>query len=598
MAVSTALPAAEIRDAVPNDVYMVVHGRHNPEREDQRKYYEEAWNTVRETRIVERLIEIVEKRMPQGDLDTAQGVLTEIQEAAAPIDWEACAGAQEFIYAQSMAFPSAQHLGLARLTPQAAASLYDGIVNLMKLAEKYSDGDIPVSSSENGDVRTSRLVLPSDFPFQPTVAVVGDVLLVSTDHRMARTSISMLEGSTGQSKLDDPRIVNALKDLPEPEDSLIFYDGKQQLEQLRSVGQFIRNQGFGNPDADRFAGLLDTVLAELLIVDHEVTVEYPDGNTIRTASHGEFLPDFEKRVLGRMFGSGKPFQQWHQWVPENATAYSLTTGLSLHPLHEYAITLLRDNVPESQAALDAYAAFQQQIDLNLDEDLLQAFSGECISISLAAESGTRAAQPQFALLLRCTKSERIDELIGRLFEFVGGIPQLQAQQFGLIESTELEGFHEISAGILMMFGARPVIGFHEDWLVVASSAGAVDAVREAVNSETSITETEAYRRFGLEISGPVQSISYTNRGDQIREMAAAVTQLGTMMPMLMGMAGTQADPEVVGTLQEVFALLPDVGRIIARFDFLDASLSVTQAGDQPGTWTTRAATLVRPRYDQ
>ena len=41
----------DVRRGVPDDVYLVVYGKHNPERDYQRKYYEEVWKTVQETQI-------------------------------------------------------------------------------------------------------------------------------------------------------------------------------------------------------------------------------------------------------------------------------------------------------------------------------------------------------------------------------------------------------------------------------------------------------------------------------------------------------------------------------------------------------------------
>ena len=47
-------------------------------------------------------------------------------------------------------------------------------------------------------------------------------------------------------------------------------------------------------------------------------------------------------------------------------------------------------------------------------------------------------------------------------------------------------------------------------------------------------------------------------------------------------------------MQEALALLPSLGKIVSKFDFLEARLSVTQAGDQPGTYQRRTVTVVRP----
>ena len=73
-----------------------------------------------------------------------------------------------------------------------------------------------------------------------------------------------------------------------------------------------------------------------------------------------------------------------------------------------------------------------------------------------------------------------------------------------------------------------------------------------------------------------------------------LNQIGAMLPMMIGMAGAQADPEALKPVQEVVGLLPSVSRIVAKFDFLEAKMAVTQDGPEPGTFLTRTVTVVRP----
>ena len=90
------------------------------------------------------------------------------------------------------------------------------------------------------------------------------------------------------------------------------------------------------------------------------------------------------------------------------------------------------------------------------------------------------------------------------------------------------------------------------------------------------------------------SVSYTNLGESIRQAAKMLNQIGAMLPMMIGMAGAQADPEALKPVQEVVGLLPSVSRIVAKFDFLEAKMAVTQGGPEPGTFLTRTVTVVRP----
>ncbi len=598
--------ALDLRRAVPADAYMVVHSKHNPERDFQREYYKAVWKTVEETKIVERAVEIVTSRLSRDDVDKAKAVLEEIKQAAAPIKLEALANSKEVIYAQEMRVMSAevkavasQHLLLLRLTPEAAAETQKGIKNLFGLVEKYSQGKVPVESSTEGEATIVTLAVPRQVPFQPTAIRIGDVLLFSSSEELARQSLGMLLRGDGKSKFDDPRLKEALANLPAPEDSLVFFDAKQQISQLRGMVDFVRTAGQGNPNAQRAAGLMELFFDEATFMDYEVTVEYTEGNLNRSAAYGKLLPGAEKKTLAKVFGSGKPFSDWRAWVPASAVSYSLSTGANLHPLYERIIDVIKERFPEAEPGLAKFEEIQSQIGVHLDRDLLQAFSGECVSISLPAAKPSLVGGRGSVLAMRCQKPDRIRELLHQLVDKLKEHPAVAAQQLQLTKSKEMEGFEELSALALAGFGVKPAIGFRDGWMMIGSNAEAVNAaLATKAGKAPSIADADSFKQFHLKVEGPVHSISYKNTAEDVRQVAAVLNQAGVIVPMVIGMVGAKANPEDLKPVQEVLGLLPSVGKIVSKFDFLQAQLSVTQAGSQPGTYQRRTATVVRPPAGQ
>jgi len=594
--------APDLRRAVPADVYMVVYGKHNPERDFQREYYREVWKTVDQTKIIQRAAEIVASRLSPGEVEKAKTVLEEIKQAAAPIKLDALADAKEIVYAQRMAtfsaevkVPVSQHLLLVRLAPEAAAETQKGIANLFGLLEKHTEGKIAVKSSTEGDAAIVTLAMPREVPFQPTVVRIGDVLLLASSDPIARQSLGMLVRGEGPSKFDDPRLKEALGHLPEPEDSLVFYDAKQQIAQLRGLVEFVRSAAPNEPKAQRIAGLLDLLLEECAILDYEVTVEYTEGNLNRTAAYGKLMPGVENKTLAKVFGSGEPFKNWQAWVPANAVSYSLSTGANLHPLYERAVAVIKERFPEAKPGLEKFDQFQNKIDVHLDRDILQAFSGECVSLSLPAAAPPGSGRAGSVFAMRCHKPERIRELLHRLVDKLKEHPAVAAQQLELAKCEDLEGFEEVSALVLAAFGVKPVVGFRDGWMILASNAEAVKTMLQAkAGKGPSIADTKAFKQFQLKVDGPVHSISYTNLAESTRQAAAMLNQAGAMAPMIVGLAAGKAKPEQLKLVQDVLGLLPSVGKIVSKFDFFEAQMSVTQAGDQPGTYHRRTVTVVRP----
>ena len=301
----------------------------------------------------------------------------------------------------------------------------------------------------------------------------GDVLLVCSSEELARRSLGMLQGGAGESKFDDPRLKEALSRLPEPEDSLVFYDGKLQFAQLGGLVDVIRQAGANDANAGRAADLLELLLDEVSVLDCQVTVEYTEGNLNRSDSLGKLLPGAEQKLVGKVFGSGKPFENWASWVPAESLSYSLTTGANLHPLYERVMEVIRERIPEAQAGLDQFEQLQSEWDVHIDRDILQAFTGETASITLPAAMPTTFGGTDSVTALRCEKPDRIRELLHRLFDRLKEVPAIKTQQLQLTPSTELEGFEEVSALMLTTFGAKPVIGFHEGWMFIGSNSQAV-----------------------------------------------------------------------------------------------------------------------------
>ena len=203
------------------------------------------------------------------------------------------------------------------------------------------------------------------------------------------------------------------------------------------------------------------------------------------------------------------------------------------------------------------------------------------------------------MALRCQKPERIRELLHQLIDHLREIPAVEKQDLLLTECDELEGFETVSAAMLTMLGAGPVIGFRDGWMVVGSNAAAVEKVFDTRAGEgETIVDTEAFKKLNLEVEGPVRSISYTDLAESTRQTARMLAQIGFVAPMIIGMAGEDADSEKLKPVREVLGLLPSVAKIVGKFDFLEARLSVTQEGDAPGTYLRRSVTVVRPLAEE
>jgi hypothetical protein len=274
----------------------------------------------------------------------------------------------------------------------------------------------------------------------------------------------------------------------------------------------------------------------------------------------------------------------------------MCTGATLHPLYAWLMEEIPAVFPEAQPGLDKFAAVQEQYDLYLDKDILQGFGGETVSLTFPGTTPTPfGPSSQSVIYCRCNNPERMKSLVHRAIEALQQIPQVKSQGLALKPVEGHADFEEISCGIFAIAGIKPVIGFRDGWMVAASHIEAVDRVTATQGGEAeNVTSTEKFKQFDLEITGPVNSVSYKNTGQSIREMSAGLQQAGIMLPMILGMAGASNDAPELTAVSDVMALLPSVGQIIGKFDFMESYMSVTQPGPTEDTYIQQTVMLIRP----
>jgi hypothetical protein len=426
---------------------------------------------------------------------------------------------------------------------------------------------------------------------QPTIAVKDDVLILSSTQAMARAAVLALDADSPKSKFDDPRVRAALAQLPEWEDAVSVYDGKLQFDvlqaQLDPVREMLEQQAEEDAEAGVALRMMDIIMKEVSVLDLEVAVEYTEEGSNHSETLGVLLPGTQDRLLSQFIEGGEPIADWQRWIPAGAVNYSVNSGVNLHKIYTRALDIFTREAPEMAAeALLKLGQFEEQMDLSLEDDLLVLFPGESVSVTLPGG--------QSVLAMRCSDADHTRELLHRAVDTARVFPQVAAQQLELVESEELDGFEDLRASFFAAVGARPVIGFKEGWMIVASAPEAAQAVLDTRWGEAAnITSTEGYQRFGLEIDGPVRAVAYANTAANIRQAAQFINQAAAMAPLLLGGVMAEASPEDQKSIQEALALIPSLARIVEKFDFLEATLSVNQAGEEEGTYRKHSVTLIR-----
>jgi hypothetical protein len=583
----------DIKRLAPTDAYTIVHARKNPERAYQAEYLEEAWQTFRDERIAERVWEIIISRAPEEKIDKLKDAWTEMSDALEPINWAALEDSEEFLMASVMVGPFGHTVLAFKLTEEDAKDYRQGVGNLFEVFQKWSDGKVTTETADSADAQMTKLVLPKEVPYQPVAAAVGDLFIICTSPELLERCLGQLKDEDAESKFDDERLVAALKELPEPEDVLTFFDARQMFASMKGLGDFIREQKPDDEDAERGAKVIEKIIDEIAIIDYEVNIEYTEDGKNRTVAYGEWAEGFDDTLLGQALDEGESFEDWKSWVPAGATSYSMGTGINLHVLYAGVLEYVMEEFPESHEELKKWDEVQDKVGVHLDEDILQSFSGEHVSVTLKDGQSVSA--------FKCSDPDKIKELLARAIEGIKNIPQ--AAMYGIeladVDDEDLEGFQELKMAMIPASQGRPVIGFRDGWMFIASSPEAVKtllAVR--AGDEDSIEGDEDLEKFDLDTDGEVYAVSYSDVGAGIRAAADGIDQAAMMAPMFMGAATANAPEEVRKAITEAIGLLPSVAKVVRKFDFLEQSLSITRAGDDDeDTYRRDSVMLIRQPED-
>jgi hypothetical protein len=159
----------------------------------------------------------------------------------------------------------------------------------------------------------------------------------------------------------------------------------------------------------------------------------------------------------------------------------------------------------------------------------------------------------------------------------------------------LPEFETLNVPMLVAFNVKPIIGFHDGWMMVGSNPECVQKILDARAGKTvTIDSSEHFERFHLAIEGPVDSLAFTDLEKGIHHAADMIRKVGGIAPMFLAMAGANANAEEIKPIVEALALLPSIAKVVEKFDYYQANLIVVQAGPLPDSYLKQSVTLIRP----
>jgi hypothetical protein len=280
---TAALPSSPAEDEfsfaeiIPNDVFLYVSSKKNPERAFLDQYWGEVFEALRESGIGEDVISLFSSLVGIGNEEVAAEV-GRLRERALRlvdgVDWEMLAG-KETVFAERFVLPdelfsgrppvmTPQMVWLFRGSAEGAARNFAGLTAILDaLAEEVNRAVgkdvLAVKKTSRKGITVASIDLTASAPGVPSMplslAVRDDVVIIGMREHLFDEVLDLMRGVGGKTALaDDPRFQAAFAQLPPAEDVMSFFDMQAIVKTLRGIGDTLISAMTAPKDIKRNAG--------------------------------------------------------------------------------------------------------------------------------------------------------------------------------------------------------------------------------------------------------------------------------------------------------------------------------------------------------
>jgi len=375
---ATAAERFSLVSAVPDDVFLCIAGRDNPERAFLDAYWGDVLQALCDSGIDRDFWDLLDLLADEEERTEIERLRKLVSEPISGMDWESFTNA-EWVLAERLpevvvtddAFRvgPVQVLFVARCGESQATHNYEGLAAIFKAAadevnRRSGEVLLRVQTSEERGGRVTRLTVgkrKTSVSF--SVGLRDDVILIGMGRRLFDDALGLLDSSASKRSLAaTERYRRAFDRLPVAEDVKMFIDVRQLLAGVRDIAaQAISRMGGGN--------------IENYGLDPEATrLEMQGVEAYRSGEHGEAL-----RLL----------RQAHEKAPQDARIlYNLACMLAVNGQREEALETLSKAVEAGFHMPDLIAADSDLASLR-DDPRFQATVKEARALAKPSKTAAK-----------------------------------------------------------------------------------------------------------------------------------------------------------------------------------------------------------------
>ena len=586
---------------MPGDVLFYLHGVDNPECAWLKAEWTEVWDALRASGVDRDITSLVLSMMTQEDQATASVSMEKWAGLLKTVRWRELA-AKEFAVGERIMSGGVvpEYYALARGNVESAKANMDALGAILQELAGLSE-TMSVSHSERGDVQIWSLKVedaPSELSgFGLELFRKGDVIGLTSGEVPLNKVLALMRGtSKSPAIVSNPRFREAIGQVPSPEDFVSFVDMRQLLFEVRGfLSGAAERAGDNKPDVYRKIALVGKIMEFFDVIDYTVSTIETDGFRQLTHEVQRLQPTKRKCALASCCLDRRPFEQFDRYIPADATGYSLNGLIDINALYVHAIKFVEDEIPGGEALIATWKTTLESFGFDPQRDLFSWWSGELISVSLPPAYVSPMGGSDFVWMFRVKDSQLATEKVNQAIDFISGKMQAQGQMLMVAPSAvSADGFREITHPLIAML-MRPVIGVKDEWLIVGSSAAAINkCLAVASGDAASIVQNERFRKEGLAPKGPVMSASFKDTSNFGQELGKSLGMAGMMGGMMTAGIQGEGSDQAKTVVQKLLGILMKLGPVAQKLDFYSTESSVRTLEGELTLRSEKVVTYKRP----
>lgn len=586
---------------IPADSWLYVHSVTNPERAWLDARWSEIFAELKKTGVDQDFIKLFMSMLGDSERATAHATMDKVLALLQGVQWCDLVD-KEFVFAER---PSGSMLGFDYiLVVQGKAGSAEaniaGLVAIFKEATSLTGAVLNQSKVNDTDVWEVTHEVLTKIGLSIALFRHNDTIGLLTGRKTLEEVVGMLTGkSQSKSIVASPRFQEAMTLVQPPADSIAFFDTKMFSSSLRKMFENIAKKAASEKHEANAAGgkepeglqMITKLLDRADVFDFSITSVAMKGQQEMRWDATRLQSGKENSPLAKAMLNRKPFEKFDQFIPADATGFSLTGMIDLEIVYDMILDFIAKEIPDGPAALAQWNGMLAGIGFDPKADLFAWWSGEMASIEMPPAVVTPMGGGDGVFMIRVKNTELARTKLNAFVDMVKTRMQAEGQMLMISPAkVDAEGFREIVHPSLAMF-MKPVIGVSGDWMMIGSSSTALQKCLDvSAGKAPSVMKNARYSEEGLIPKGPVRSATFADTSKTGQELASGLGMLGMFGPMLVGgmPEKTAEEKQAKQGIESGLRILVKLAPVLQKIDFYSSASSM---GTYDGKLTLKTDTV-------